>query len=361
MSDLLTLLIFTAGIACLVIGAWLVVSGGTRIARYLGVAPVVIGLTVVAFGTSAPELFVSLVAALRGNGGLMFGNVVGSNVANIGLILGLTTLLSPVTIESGLIRREIPLLIGVTFLFTALCFDHALSRWDGLVLIVLFAWFMWWTLRSARRGAVVGEAADVPLVAVPAADWLPTRHLTAGETRSGDLAIEGTGCEASRADDSSTFRRDAWGQVAGQVLVVMVGVAGLLIGGRLITDSAVSLAVSLGASETLIGLSLVAVGTSLPELATTVVAAKQGHSDLALGNIIGSNLFNILAVAGPVVVISPVEVAGGATSPQVVSMLLLTLLLALAIGRRTQVNRVWGAVLLTVYALSVASWLHGGV
>ena len=220
---------------------------------------------------------------------------------------------------------------------------------------------MWWTLRSARRGAVVGEAADVPLVAVPAADWLPTRHLIAGETRSGDLAIEGTGCEASRADDSSTFRRDAWGQVAGQVLVVMVGVAGLLIGGRLITDSAVSLAVSLGASETLIGLSLVAVGTSLPELATTVVAAKQGHSGLALGNIIGSNLFNILAVAGPVVVISPVEVAGGATSPQVVSMLLLTLLLALAIGRRTQVNRVWGAVLLTVYALSVASWLHGGV
>ena len=129
----------------------------------------------------------------------------------------------------------------------------------------------------------------------------------------------------------------------------------------LIADSAVSLAVSLGASETLIGLSLVAVGTSLPELATTVVAAKQGHSDLALGNIIGSNLFNILAVAGPVVAISPVEVAGGATSPQVVSMLLITLLLALAIGRRVQVNRVWGVVLLMVYALSVASWLRGGV
>ena len=330
MSDLQALLVFAAGIVSLVVGAWLVVSGGTRIARYLGVAPVVVGLTVVAFGTSAPELFVSLVAVLRGNGGLMFGNVVGSNVANIGLILGLTTLVSPVAIESSLIRREIPLLIGVTFLFAALCFDHALSRWDGLVLIGIFAWFMWRTLRSARRGAVVGEAANAPLVTVP-------------------------------ADGSSTFRRDAWGRVAGQALVVMAGVAGLLIGGRLITDSAVSLAMRLGASETLIGLSLVAVGTSLPELATTVVAAKQGHSDLALGNIIGSNLFNILAVAGPVVVISPIEVAGGATSPQVVSMLLLTLLLALAIGRRAQVNRVWGVVLLTVYALSVVSWLRGGV
>ena len=346
MSELQALLVFVAGIVSLVVGAWLVVSGGTRIARCLGVAPVVVGLTVVAFGTSAPELFVSLVAVLRGNGGLMFGNVVGSNVANIGLILGLTTLLAPVAIERDLIRREIPLLIGVTFLFVVLCFDHVLSRWDGLLLVVLFALFMWLTLRSARRDAT---------------DWLPTKHLTASVSRVGDPATEGLDGQARRGDDSPTVRRVLWGRIALQALVVLVGVAGLTLGGRLITDSAVSLAVSLGASETLIGLSLVAVGTSLPELATTVVAAKQGHSDLALGNIIGSNLFNILAVAGPVVAISPVEVAGGATSPQVVSMLLITLLLALAIGRRVQVNRVWGVVLLMVYALSVASWLRGGV
>ncbi|MFO7654050.1 MAG: NAD(P)/FAD-dependent oxidoreductase, partial [Candidatus Krumholzibacteriia bacterium] len=154
----LDLLLFSAGVAMLLGGAWLLITGGSRLAVLFGVAPVVIGLTIVAFGTSAPELFVSLVAALRGSGGLMMGNVVGSNVANLGLILGLAAVFAPVTIEPGLTRREIPLLLGVSLLFVVLGWDSRLTRVEGALLTALFAAFMILTLRGARSSRL-GEAA----------------------------------------------------------------------------------------------------------------------------------------------------------------------------------------------------------
>jgi cation:H+ antiporter len=318
---LLELLIFSAGVGLLVGSAWLLVTGGARIAAILGVHPVVVGLTVVAWGTSAPELFVSLVAGLRGNTELMLGNVIGSNLANLGLILGTAALVFPVTVDRGLGRREIPLLLIATFLFSALCWDLELGRADGLVLVLFFGLFMALTIRSTRRG---GERADSRS---PAA-------LVAVSQRRGILVNS---------------------------VLVLIGIGGLTAGGHLIVTSAVAMATRLGASEALIGLSLVAVGTSLPEFATTLIAALRRENDIALGNIIGSNLFNLLAVAGPVALIHPLSGQPDLRSHQLPGMLILTLVLPLVVARSSRVGRVSATVLLVLYAAIMTWWLTAGV
>lgn len=320
--------IFLAGMGLLIAGAWVLISGGTRVAAVLGVPPVVVGLTVVAFGTSAPELFVSLIGALRGNTGLVLGNVIGSNVANVGLILALAAIMRPVKVERGLTTREVPLVLAASALFLVLAWDGHLERRDALVLFVGFAAFMAWTVRNRHRGGVLAPAV------LPATD--PAR-------RGREIAL-------------------------GTALVV-VGVVGLALGGQLIVSSALRIAAALGVSETLIGLTMVAVGTSLPELATTVVAALRDQDDLALGNIVGSNLFNILGVAAPVGLLRPLQVElpqiaathlPGAPTPvqvQLVSMLLVALLVYVMIVRgRGRIGRGRGLVLLASYAVTMYFW-----
>ncbi len=312
--------LFAAGVGLLVTGAWALVKGGARIAAVLGVSPVVVGLTIVAWGTSAPELFVSLVAALRGSSALMLGNVIGSNVANVGLILGTAVLLVPVNVEPGLARREIPLLMVATVVFTVLCWNGELTRLDGLLLVLVFGVFMTATLRRAKRK---GTEARVELA-------------------------EGPRVLAKRG-------------VLVNALLVVGGVVGLTLGGELIVHSAILLAKRVGASEAFIGLTLVAVGTSLPELATSLIATVRRESDIALGNIIGSNLFNLLAVAGPVALIHPV--AGQATlrTHQLPGMIILTLLVPLVCVGGLNIKRIWGPILLLVYAGLMVWWQLSGV
>jgi cation:H+ antiporter len=312
--------IFMAGIAFLILGAWLLVGGGSRVAAALGVPPVVVGLTVVAFGTSAPELFVSLVGALRGNTGLVLGNVIGSNVANLGLILAVAAIVRPVIVEKGLTRvvGEVPLLLCATALFTGLVWDGELSRWDSLLLVVGFFVFMVMTLKGGR-GEVVTPPASGP---EPAPPGRKMRQMSAG------------------------------------MGLVVLGIVGLAGGGQLIVTSALDLASRLGVSETLIGLTLVAVGTSLPELATTIIAAWKDQDDLALGNIIGSNLFNILAVAGPVGLIQPLVQQDGQGSVQLLSMCLLTILVfVMIVLRGGAIGRGRGWLLLLVYAAVMTTWM----
>ena len=331
MTDLLwQICLFLAGIGLLVGGAWFLVTGGSRVAAVLRVPPVVVGLTVVAFGTSAPELFVSVVGAIKGNTGLVLGNVIGSNVANLGLILALAALLRPVIVEKGLSRKEVPLLLGATLLFTILVWDGRLGRGDAIFLVAGFVVFMWWTLTNRDRGAVVAEVPDK----LP--DFDP-------EHRAREVA-RGTGMS-------------------------ILGVVGLAAGGHFIVSSALVLAVSIGISETMIGLTLVAVGTSLPELATTVVAALRNEDDLALGNIVGSNLFNILAVAGPVGLFWNLDAEGGQTpvtgiplqlnqlQVQVTCMLVLSIMVfTMIILGRGKIGRKRGMALLLTYALIMFTW-----
>ena len=305
---------FGLGLGLLVGGAWVLVGGGTRISAVLGIPTVVVGLTVVAFGTSAPELFVSIMGAARGSTGLVLGNVIGSNVANLGLILAAAALLRPVVVEGGLVRREMPLLLGVTGLFILMVWDGVLTHIEAGVLVVVFLAFMGWTLRPGDRGGspVVPDAGSL-------------QPVPAGRRMRG---------------------------VLGGLAMVLGGIAGLAGGGYFIVNSALEIATRMGVSETLIGLTLVAVGTSLPELATTVVAALRQEDDLALGNIVGSNLFNILAVAGPVGLFRELVDTDGAIHAQLASMGLITLMVFVmlrfgggSLGRRR------GALLLATYAV----------
>lgn len=312
-------LLVAFGVALLVSGAWSLVTGGSRLAAVWGIPPVIVGLTVVAFGTSAPELFVSLAGALRGSTGLVLGNVIGSNVANIGLILGCSAVLRPVKVEPGLIRKEVPLLVGITVLFALLGMDHEISRLDAGVLVLGFVGFIWWTLQGAgERTLVIDMPEDLP-VPPPAA-------------RGRVMALS-----------------------LGQVLL---GIGGLAGGGCVLVGSSLVIARNFGVSETLIGLTLVAVGTSLPELATTLVAAWRKQDDLAVGNIVGSNLFNLLAVAGPVGLLKPLAAEADGFRLQLGSMVLLTVILFALVWRcGGQVGRRRGAILLILYGGIMTIWI----
>ena len=241
------MLVIGAGI--LVKGADLLVDGGVGIALKSDVSHLVVGLTVVAFGTSAPELTASIVAALKGSGDICFGNVVGSNVANIALILGVTALLRPVAVNRMLVKWEIPFMIGITVATYLIGIIHEAGRVIGLTFLALFTWYMIHCLKSpVSEVDVDDEKAHKPYMLL--------------------------------------------------FTLVILGIGGLVLGGKIFVENAQNIARTLGISETVIGLTVVALGTSLPELATSAVAALKGHSDISLGNIVGSNIFNILLVLG---------------------------------------------------------------
>ena len=303
-------LIFTLGVAMLVAGAWALVSGGSRLATALGVPPVLVGLTVVAWGTSAPELVVSLTATLRGSSDIMMGNLIGSNVANVGLILGVTLLLVGPPGDRSLWRLEMPVLLLGTILFGVFASNGVLGPVEGAVLMTLFG-------------------------------FVTIRSISSGLGTNGD------------ADSPSTRGR---GIMMGSILTV-VGAGGLILGGRWIVDSASNIARALGASEVVIGLTLVAVGTSLPELAATLMAAARRESGIALGNVVGSNLFNLLAVGGPVAIISDVRFNASDIMGEMWGLAVMTLALALVLALRGRIHRAFGAALLILYAVSVVRWI----
>lgn len=250
-------ILLLAGFVLLIKGADLFVSGSSDIAKSFGIPSVVIGLTVVALGTSAPEAAVSITAALRGDNGIAVGNVLGSNIFNMLMVVGVAALFRPCPVDRGILRRDFPFLLGVTALLLALGMDsllmgreeNLLSRLDGLILLLLMAFFIFYTVRGAVRSA--------------------------------QRNLEEDSCAPSM------------GKAA---LLSLIGLAAIVAGGKLVVDSATEIALSFGVSQTLIGLTVVAIGTSLPELVTSAVAARKGESGIAIGNAVGSSIFNILFV-----------------------------------------------------------------
>lgn len=304
----MTSLFVFGGLVLLAVGAEGLVRGSSATALRLGVTPLVIGLTVVAFGTGSPELFVSVEAAYRGNSGIALGNVVGSNISNVALILGLSALARPMRVRSELIRREVPLMIGVTLLLCLLLFDGTLSRMDGLLLTMGSVAYTVFAYMAARRdrSAVVAEEFDEALTEPKRSVWL-------------DVAF------------------------------ILSGFAALLIGAKLLLGGATVVAERFGISQVVIGLTIVAIGTSLPELATSVVASVRGQADVAFGNVIGSNVLNILCVLGVAALIRPIEVQG--LRPLDVGVLVGSAVLVLPLMRRGFILNRWeGAVLLAGYA-----------
>lgn len=264
--DLLTLVLFAGGFVALIGGAECMVRGAASLATAIGISPLVVGLTVVAFGTSAPELGVSVMSSLTGQPGIALGNVVGSNIANVLLILGLSALAAPLVVSRQLLRIEVPLMLGVSLLAWAMALDGSVGRLDGTILFFMVLVYTVWTIRRSRRETSEGLSA-------------------AAETPSDDINTKGR------------FTRN--------LCLILVGLALLGMGSNWLVSGAVALAKVFGVSDLLIGLTIVSIGTSLPELATSVMASLRGQRDMAVGNIVGSNLFNILAVLGLTAFVSP--------------------------------------------------------
>jgi cation:H+ antiporter len=304
-----------AGLVLLYFGAEWLVAGAARLAESFGVAPLVVGLTVVAYGTSAPELVVGIGAALRGQGDIALGNVVGSNVANIGLILAVTALITPPRIDPALARREVWVLLGSTALVPVVLLGGGVQWWDGAGLLALAVTYTWWMVRGARA-APAQAAADLAVVAEAA-----------------DAAAPGKMPRSRRA-------------LAG---LTVLGLALLVVGGHLLVDGAVGLARTFGMSERVIGLTIVAIGTSLPELATSTIAAIRGHSDIAVGNVLGSNIFNVLLILGASSMVGGIAADPAAIALDLVVLAAMTLVTAVVIRTRQQVSRPEAIVLLLGY------------
>lgn len=265
---LMTFVYLIAGLVLLVAGAEVLVRGAARLAAIFGIPPLVIGLTVVAFGTSAPETAVSVQAALNGSGDIAIGNVLGSNIANILLILGLSAIIAPLVVSRQLIRLDVPLMIGASLVTFALAWDGELSRLDGALLFSGVLAYTTFLIISSRRDKAAG---------------------------SGDEFAEEFGLHEQP-------KRFAW---LVNLFLVIGGLVLLVAGSNFLVEGAVSLARALGLSELVIGLTVIAIGTSLPELATSILAALKGERDIAVGNVVGSNIFNLLCVLGLASLVSP--------------------------------------------------------
>jgi len=300
------LLFIVLGVYLVLKGADWLTEGASSLARRMNISEMVIGLTIVAAGTSAPELFVSFVSALKGTPDMAVGNVVGSNIMNTMLIVGCAAVVAPMTISRPTVRKDIPFAIGASLLMLLLCQSGGLSRLAGIVLLAAFAAFMFLSFKTA-----------------PSPSEAPTFNI-----------------------QSSIFN---------SITRVLLGLAMLVVGSNVFVDHASDLALSLGISEGVVGLTVVAGGTSLPELATTVVAARKGQSAMAIGNVLGSNVFNILLILGLTAAISPLAIEG-ITMVDMAVMLLSVVLLWLFCRTRYTVERWEGFTLVAAY-LAYLIWL----
>lgn len=308
---MLSILWVLLGLVGLYFGGEALVGGSSRLARAFGIPAVVIGLTVVAFGTSAPELAASLTAVLQGAPSVAFGNVVGSNIANIGLILALAALLMPIRSDANVLRRDLPLMIVASLVLVLVSLDGRIGRVEGAIFLASLVIYLWWLFR--------------------------------GEKETGDVSV-------TTEDVTTTVPAEVFKPVPTIGLIVL-GLVGLVVGAQLLVTGATTIARSFGVSELIIGLTLVAVGTSLPELATSVVAALRKESDIALGNVIGSNLFNILGILGVTSLVRPITPLGDGVLVSLLVMVGIGLLLVplLLTGRR--LARWEGGLLLAIYAV----------
>lgn len=305
MEIVIQLVLLVVGFVMLIKGADWFVEGASGIADRFGIPQLVIGLTIVAFGTSAPEAAVSISAAMKGNADITIGNVVGSNILNILIILGLTAVICPIAVQKSTFKYEIPYVMIVSAVLFALgYFDGTVSRVDGIILWALMVVYMVYLLRMAKKGEASVETAE-------------------GEEK-----------------------KPIWKLL----ILVVIGLVLIVWGSDVTVDAATNIALMFGVSERIIGLTIVALGTSLPELMTSVTAAIKGKADIAIGNIVGSNIFNILFVVGTTAVITPVVYAGSFLVDSIMMIVAAVLLWLCLLGKEHKLRRWGGAIMLVVYA-----------
>ena len=305
---LLSIAYILIGVIAVLWGADKFTDGAAAIARKMNIPEIVIGLTIVAMGTSAPELFTSVVSALKGSTGLALGNIVGSNIFNSLLIVGAAAAVAPISISQATIVKDIPFALVSSLLLTAVCLDGNLTRIDSLLLLIGFALFLAYTLQIARNGKT----------------------------------------EDSKSETSQALWKN--------ILFIIIGLACLIVGSNLFVNGASTVAEQLGISDAIIGLTIIAGGTSLPELATSIISARKGQSGIAIGNVVGSNVFNILAILGITGFISPMRNLGGITTIDF-TLLILSIILVWAMSfTKHKIERWEGFTLIGIFALYLG-WL----
>jgi cation:H+ antiporter len=307
---LVTFILFWVGLFILYFGAESLVTGSSRVALALGIRPIIVGMTVVAFATSMPELMVSLSAAVKGSSAIAVGNIIGSNIANIGLILGSSALLSGFILPKGILKREVPFMIFSSLLLYFFCLDGQLSFTNGMILFCFLLVFLGYCLMSVRKLAGLKAASD--------------------EEIRGKIQIRGVD----------------WLKIVG-------GIVGLGIGAELMVRSAVTMARAFGVTELVIGMSVVALGTSLPELAASMVSAWKGEAEISIGNVIGSNIFNVLFVLGLCPMIRPIAVDPSLLRFEFPIMLLFSIGLVPLVLPKLSLSRTRGLILLGGYLLFI--------
>ncbi len=306
----MTYILLLVGFALLIKGADVFVSGAGSVAKKFNISNLIIGLTVVAFGTSAPELAVSTLASLGGQNEIAISNVVGSNIFNILVVLGICAVINPVKVKSNILKKEIPMSLGISVLLLILLFegvnftsgDYGISRIDALILLGFFGAFMWYIFKSSK---------------------------SQGEEDS----------EADEIAEIPTLK---------SVIFIVIGLAAVVYGGSLVVDNATKIAESLGVSQTVIGLTIVAIGTSLPELVTSIIACRKGSTDMAIGNVIGSNIFNILFILGVSGTISPIAINVLSIYDTIV-VIFVTILTYFVSRSNREISRVEGMAMITLF------------
>lgn len=339
----INIVLLVLGVIIVLKGADWLTDGAVNIATRFGVSQMVIGLTIVAMGTSMPEFCVSMVSALKGTPDLAVGNVVGSNTLNTLLIVGCSALVAPIMVKRSSVKRDIPFAVVASLLMLLFCLDGAIGRIDAAVLFAGFCLFMFVTLKYAKtteeHAAAVATSGAATTTGISEAS---TSQASSSEASSSETSAQ----EASQASGTSMLKA---------VVMLVVGLLCLIAGSNMFVDNASFVASSLGVSDAVIGLTIVAGGTSMPELATSMVSAKKGNSDIAIGNVIGSNVFNILMIIGITGLVKPMHIAGITTLDLI--MMLASMLLMWFFCRTTYKVKRWEGAVLTIIYLAYLTWL----
>lgn len=342
-SMAINIVLLVLGVIIVLKGADWLTDGAVNIATRFGVSQMVIGLTIVAMGTSMPEFCVSMVSALKGTPDLAVGNVVGSNTLNTLLIVGCSALVAPIMVKRSSVKRDIPFAVVASLLMLLFCLDGAIGRVDAAVLFAGFCLFMFVTLKYAKTteepAAAVATSGAATTTGISEAS---TSQPSSSEASSSETSAQ----EASQASGTSMLKA---------VVMLVVGLLCLIAGSNMFVDNASFVASSLGVSDAVIGLTIVAGGTSMPELATSMVSAKKGNSDIAIGNVIGSNVFNILMIIGITGLVKPMHIAGITTLDLI--MMLASMLLMWFFCRTTYKVKRWEGAVLTIIYLAYLTWL----
>ena len=352
-SMAINIVLLVLGVIIVLKGADWLTDGAVNIATRFGVSQMVIGLTIVAMGTSMPEFCVSMVSALKGTPDLAVGNVVGSNTLNTLLIVGCSALVAPIMVKRSSVKRDIPFAVVASLLMLLFCLDGAIGRVDAAVLFAGFCLFMFVTLKYAKTtegpaaAVATSGAATTTGISEASTSQASSSEASSSETSAPEASSSETSAqEASQASGTSMLKA---------VVMLVVGLLCLIAGSNMFVDNASFVASSLGVSDAVIGLTIVAGGTSMPELATSMVSAKKGNSDIAIGNVIGSNVFNILMIIGITGLVKPMHIAGITTLDLI--MMLASMLLMWFFCRTTYKVKRWEGAVLTIIYLAYLTWL----